>query len=54
MERIANNLARLSLERKLDPVYLDELDAAAQDGDEQRFLDGVSYLLAALGEARGS
>jgi hypothetical protein len=54
MERIARNLARLVEGREISPVFMEEVHAAAEIGDTQRFFDAVAYLLAALGEARDS
>jgi len=50
--RITHNLQRQFKGRGLDPVYFEELHAATEAGDRQRFLDGVGYLLAALAEKR--
>jgi hypothetical protein len=51
MERIAGNLSRLVEGRDLSPVFMEEVHAAAEEGELQRFFDAVAYLLAALGEA---
>ena len=52
MERIARNLERLSEARGLDPVFLQELNEAAEIGDTQRFFAAVGHILAALKESR--
>jgi hypothetical protein len=54
MLRTAQNLKRLGLERGLDPVFTDELHAAALAADTGRFLDGIGCVLSALKERRES
>jgi hypothetical protein len=54
MERIARNLSPLAEERDLSPVFMEEVHAAAEVGEVQRFFDAVAYLLAALGERHSS
>jgi hypothetical protein len=50
VEKIARNLSPLAEGRDLSPVYMEEVHAAAEEGEVQRFFDAVTYLLAALGE----
>jgi hypothetical protein len=54
MQRTARNLAPRAAE--LDPCFMDEVHAAVEEADVQRFFLSVSYLLAALRErgARGA
>jgi hypothetical protein len=50
--RGSRDLERLSEARGLDPVFLQELNEAAEIGDTQRFFAAVGYILAALKESR--
>jgi hypothetical protein len=50
MLTIAANLQRLSLDRRLDPVYADELQRCAQEGDSSAFIDAIPLIVAALKE----
>jgi hypothetical protein len=51
MGRVARNLSPLVEGRDLSPVFMEEVHAAAEEGELRRFFDAVAYLLAALGEA---